>query len=425
VAVEIIEAHPWTGTGAMNFDRYYLQHKPVEYPEEIKDPHNFMVSGFAQGGIFGGAGMLALFLGTSYVAAQNWGRTGEDSVLKGSGPPKETGDQLVIFKLWMVGLAAGFVLLRLLVLRGYFQLPQGGAAYVYFDLLTYGLIWIVVMAGMLWMADKGSLKGHAYRAPLLCGAIAFLLMNVIGFSLFTPAGLTVFAALGALLIGRGDLQKNDKHASRGSLWPLIICGIGLIGFLYYLFVPVNVVVAELEHGHANPLNYADDSAYKRAREVDPFDPVPWEITAERFVASKQYRNLDKAVHYLKGAIKRDPLEQALYSKLSQLYLLRYNTQGDTSELRKAVAAGERAVALYPSSPDAHAELGDLLMRTGKELQETEYLASARDHLQSALALDAARPREEIRRWPAGRREMIRERLAKVRELIEQLSSSAA
>jgi tetratricopeptide (TPR) repeat protein len=245
------------------------------------------------------------------------------------------------------------------------------------------------------------------------------LINAIDFSIFTPAGLTVFAAMGAMLIGESAGRRSIRKDSHGSVWPMIACGIGLVGFLHYLFMPVSVVVHELEHGRGLPLCFAEDLAYGRAMAWDPFDPVPWEVTADRFVTSEDYRDLGKALDYLNGAIGRDPQEQALYRKLGQYYLLRYEEKGDKADLKEAVAAGQRAVELYPSSPDGHVDLGGLLAEAGKELGARKYWVSARKHLEKALALDEARLPGEIRRWPISRREQVKRRLAEVRAMAEE------
>ena len=73
----IIADHFLVGVGAGNFDRVYLSYKPIAFPEEIKDPHNFLLSIFAQWGVLGAAGLAAALVGASAVAARCWGRGDE------------------------------------------------------------------------------------------------------------------------------------------------------------------------------------------------------------------------------------------------------------------------------------------------------------------------------------------------------------
>ncbi|MEP0842477.1 MAG: O-antigen ligase family protein, partial [Phycisphaerae bacterium] len=72
VTARIARDHLWTGVGALNFDRAYLACKPIAFPEEIKDPHNFLLSVLVQWGLPGLIGLLLALSGGAWVAWRRW-----------------------------------------------------------------------------------------------------------------------------------------------------------------------------------------------------------------------------------------------------------------------------------------------------------------------------------------------------------------
>jgi tetratricopeptide (TPR) repeat protein len=58
-SVGVLRQHPLLGVGWSNFGLSYLAHRLPQAPEEIKDPHNFLVRFFAELGIVGGLLVIA------------------------------------------------------------------------------------------------------------------------------------------------------------------------------------------------------------------------------------------------------------------------------------------------------------------------------------------------------------------------------
>ena len=59
-----------TGVGAENFGDHYLKYKPIDSPEEVKNPHNFLVQFATEYGAIGLAGALLMLLGGSMAATR-------------------------------------------------------------------------------------------------------------------------------------------------------------------------------------------------------------------------------------------------------------------------------------------------------------------------------------------------------------------
>ncbi len=408
VSARVIADHLWTGTGALNFDRAYLAHKPVIYPEEINDPHNFVISALAQGGVIGCAGLLVLIGGVSWVIAKRWEIEDGHRSLSSDEPA----DPLKISKWWLILIPIGFLFLRFWLLRGYLNDPLGGWAYIYFDLGSYGLIWIVTAMMIIRLVSKnGEIKPAAYRSAILFGGLGFLLQNTIDFSFFIPGPQMVFAALVALLLMGPGKQPPSSTGRLGLLAPLIVVVPGLLLFFMMVFRPVTRSSRLLEQARRSPAAEAGN-LYLAAIQADPVDPTPWVEWASRQAQGLDYQSITRALETLDHAIALDSKDTALHRFQAQLYTFRYREAGGpNTDLLQAVAAGRRVVHLYPESPDGHVFLADLLTQAVHEIGRDDLRSQAIGHYREALRLDAERPAHEIRRWSAQRRGEIMKNLS--------------
>jgi len=409
VTERIIRDHLWTGVGALNFDQAYLLHKPVTYPEEIKDPHNFVLSILSQWGILGGVGLALVMIGATVVLARRLGRSNEQETLNSDEPE---GVAVPIRGWFLVGVI-GYVLLRSWLLRELLDYPAGGAL-LWFDLGFHGLVWGLTFVGVLWLArttlQSQSVEYKAYRLPLLAGVTAFLLHNTIDTSLFFAGTLTPFMAMGGLLLVRPQ-RAMPASASIGRQWGMAaVVTAAMIGVLVFHVIPVSRSMRLLSLARREPLGSAIIS-YKAAAEADPFDPTPLIELAGIHAGTGGLDAIDQAVQALDAAIRRDPHNIALHQKRAMLLEMRYQKSGLQVDLLGAMGAARQCVLLYPASPDRHLDLADLLNRTAKELDTPGLLVDAIEHYRRAIALNDARPgTDEVRRWSADYRQQVLERL---------------
>ncbi len=451
ITSRIIADHPLTGVGALNFDRAYLLHKPVAYPEEIRDPHSFLMAILAQWGVPGGIGLLAALLGGSWVALRRWGQDAESPTLvAGSAEPAEGS-----LNRWIAALVVGFISLRLWMLRGWLQSGEDGVAAALFDLGIYGVAWAIAFPGLcLLLASAttarpsgstsppyqggassisppyqgGARGGSGYRLACLIGLAVFLLHNTIDFSLFVPGTLTTFAVVVAIALA-GSQEQGARVAGRGpggrkASWPLIVSVGGLFAMNVLFVVPVVRCVSCLNDARTAASTGSGDPGrlYAKAAAADPLDPTPlteWALWAGH-VGGRT--GLDKALACLQAAEERDPLDRGIYRSRWQILQLRYQVTRNVEDLLQAVPAARRAVELYPELPDGHVDLARLLAKaaTGAE-SDLSMKAAARVweveavmHYCKALDLDAARPSYEIRRWSADQRRRIEGELAQLK-----------
>ncbi|NLX14679.1 MAG: O-antigen ligase family protein [Phycisphaerales bacterium] len=411
VTTRVIAEYPWTGTGALNFDRAYMRHKPAIYPEEIHDPHNFIISSLAQGGPIGCMGLLLLMGGVSWVAAKRWGM----SSTVGTIPNAESSSEPKSLARWMLAVPAGYVFLRIWLLRGFLGDPIGGWAYVYFDLGSYGLLWILTSIMLLRVASRpGDVGLKHYRPALVFGGLAFLLQNTVDFSFYVPGLQTVFVALVAILLAVPGEQRVSPGTRWGLLMPLALMAAGLLWFLVAVFVPVTRSCRFLEQARLAPAAQAED-LYRSAAQADPLDPTPWTELAAWKAQGKDYLSITRAIETMEHAIARSPKSLALYRFRAELYHYRYrHAGGPNTDLSQAIADGQKVVELYPESPDEHVLLADFLAKAVVDLGREDLREQAVWHYQEALRLDEERPDYEIRRWSGQRRREVQENLSLLR-----------
>jgi hypothetical protein len=420
VTSRIIAERPWTGVGALNFDRAYMQYKPVQYPEEIRDPHNCILSVTAQWGIIGGVGAMIALLGASAVAAKRWGQIRIDARAQAD---LQVEDKRGL-SLWIVAVPVGFMLFRLWILRGWWMTSVEGAAATFFDLGLYGLVWVIGFSLIVWLIGEGTGEDR-YRLACFWGCAAFLLHNTIEFSLFVPGTLTAFVAMGAVLLGPGASDRPPGAEVREHGWPLAgVCLAGLLAVIGLVAVPVERCASYLDQAREAAAIGSQDAAhlYRAAAAADRLDPTPLMELASWIVRTRQPTTMEAALRFLAEAERRDPLDRSIYRLRWQILYERYQATRAPADLMGAIVACEKGLSLYPNSPDDHVDLARLLERAAKDLaSEPPAQAGGRDwradaiaQYRKALELDAARPSYEIRRWSKERRQRVEEELAQLR-----------
>ncbi len=69
-AAMMIDQGPW-GVGAGNFGRFFTRYKDVECPEDVEDPHSWVVRAATEWGVLGLVGLVAVLVGISRRIAKN------------------------------------------------------------------------------------------------------------------------------------------------------------------------------------------------------------------------------------------------------------------------------------------------------------------------------------------------------------------
>ena len=426
-SAKLFSDHALTGVGRENFGGEYLAYKSLDSPEEIANPHNFLVQAACDWGALGLAGMTALLLVASWTVARvaqnpvrSHGTTSRRSVLP----------WLMLGATWLIVV---FVRARLL--------GSDEPNFVYYSTVTCGLAWLV---GALFTfngrqrAVTGEEESDSFtELGVAVGLLAFLVHELINFALFVPGSATTFFALLAVRLAPRSVAERPPAVSmlrrrlrRAGL--LVGCAVTVTLVLLLAVVPTARCDRLLRgarklvpqaRANSSALRVADE-LYAQAAKIDLLDPTA-PLERGRFFASVSVGRADErkflngAVAALTEAVRRDPHRPTHHRALMRANLA-LAREGDVVAYRSAMDAGRAALRRYPLDPPGIAEFAEVLHEAGNATHSSELLHEAIRMYDKSLALDDARPGwERLRRFPPRQRAAIQEaRVRAERHLLE-------
>lgn len=420
-SAEMVADRPLTGVGRGNFGRHYLQYKTIESPEEVKNPHNFLVSAAADWGLGGLLGMVLMLVGASRVVTGWRGRSEHMPGADATSSDGELGRSGLL--LWGVLLAAGIFLPRVTLLG------NDDPDYLFFatmlPLLAWGTTYVLIGLGPIGRMPSLSI-GLAFAL------FAFVLQDTINFASIVPATLTtVFALLGIVVADRniGRVTSANHTINRPGWWA-VVCGAVLMMCVWLVVMPVLRADGSLRQARASVDPRSAYESFVQAAALDRLDPTAlYEASrTARFLASQDGGDAqwaEKATHCQERYLSRDPFNIATLSE--EMMCARLRAELATGEGRfdywsRAVRAAEGIVERYPSGPSGYVALADCLSDFGAVAADRALLSKAIEAYKRALELDDARPEwETIRRMRPAEREAIASRIVEVRYWVGQLA----
>ena len=438
-SVAMIADRPLTGVGRENFGRHYLQYKDIESPEEVANPHNFLVQAAADWGILGLIGMAALLVGGSLAITRP---------MSGPSPPEAhpVRPSRRTVTAWAIGLALAVSLSRLPLLGA------SDPSFLYYTTVTGGLIWLAVfLLAAPTAAEFPTLSGRGARVTataLAIAVLAFLLHDLINFALFVPATATTFFALFAVGVAQRLPAADSRAAAKASRRRWLAPALAATATTAVILI---VVLPVATAAHHLALAYAADRRpaapplttrpsyrhYSAAIAADPLDPTPCVRRARWLtsVASTGQADRDEAMNLaaasLDEAVRRDPFNVAHRRDQARFFLLwayrdreALATPGSADgaeHFAAAIEAAEHALRLYPLDPQGAADLGDYLLTAGRATGSAAWLHRAAQSYERALQLDDARLSwETIRRFRDRERTAIEQNLRRAQEALDGL-----
>ena len=398
--------HPLAGVGAENFGDNYVRYKSIESPEEVKNPHNFLVQFATEYGLLGGIGVLAMLLGGSWLATRP---PPESPLLDGDGKEADRAR-------WRRAGVWGAVLAGIIFGVRVVLLPSKDPNYVYWATTVALMPWAAAFTLALVPGATGcwSPGGRAALGMTLnVGLFAFLLQDTVNFALFVPGARTTFFALLAVSIacrssgpvGVWKIMPDPAPPDRLTVGLVVALAVCLVVSLQ---APLRAeAMLRYARGLAMvtppgpPQTLTDQPVYvafDRAGRIDALDASP-PTDLSRWLMTVPPTDPDRGTAYrlalqaTEEALGRDPLRGGLWRQKARLHSLLGQTLGDSGEYRRAVAAMRQAITLYPQRPLNFVELGDHLMMIGTPVAVEDAIAAFRD----ALQLDQRRPSWEKHR----------------------------
>ena len=409
-SVRMVADRPAAGVGSGNFGRHYLHYKSVASPEEVENPHNFLVSAATDWGLAGAVGVLMILIGVS--------RVGDRRMTREPAPPTDQRQGLAQWVAWCLALAALVFLPRIMLLA------SDDPAYRFFSTMLPLLAWV---AAFMLTAAVPIGRFSTFSTGVAFALLAFLLQDTINFASLIPGTATTAFGLAAIMLASRYVSgvAVARHEIRNLQWWINVAIVCLAALLMAVVIPVAISNLYLRQGRQAGATATALEHYRRAGMWDPFDPQPYLESARvyRSISSGTSRDaLGLAVRDLEEAIRRDSLYLPLHRLKCRCHLLRAELTGDSDDRSAAVAAAQRAVHLYPTDPASHELLGDCLAAMGRSERETDALRRAVTHYRKALEIDDARPEwETIRRLRPAQREALRTAITETEDLMEECS----
>lgn len=409
-SARMVVDHPLTGVGSGNFGRHYIGYKTIDSPEEVANPHNWMVSAATDWGVGGLVGMMLLVCGAFRMA------TGKRPTAPVERAPPTEDPPVAMRCWWCVILAAGIFGPRVALLG------SDDPNYRYFATVWPLIIWSVAFLLLIGVP----IRCHRRLATVLGFALmGFLLQDLVNFASLVPGTMTTaFALLGVLTASHYVEAPPVGGVRTGRPWLSVgVSAATLLVFAGTVMLPVWRSNDALQK--ARRANDADHSLawYERAAGSDIWDPTPLYESARlhRALAMRGHdrdESIRSAIATIDAAIARDPVRSSLYREKSRCHVLRGEWFDSSDDRLVAIAASRQVLRLYPTDPAGHAGLAECLLVRGKADSDDGALVAARDHFLRALAIDEERPKwERIHRLRPSEQALFRSKIAGITSLL--------
>ena len=437
----MIADHLWLGCGPGNFQDYYTRYKLPHAPEEVTDPHNFLLELSATAGIPAGMALLAVLVcfgtrvapmfrsayagpqarrpdGEQYVGKQP---AGQQSVVEppAGAMPHIIGGMLVGYGLALplgamsvsppgvmpVVIGLPLAVVTLLALRPWINSAaavQGG-----------GIVGNTHNAGKggeepqraVWPKEADAWLDEARLATI---AVATMLINLLAAGGIGYPGLAVmfWLLLGLGLNAAGARQMFTAGRTVAVAGLLLLLG-GMFACYLTAYSPVLRSRALMELAMREAAAGRTEAAQKAVEAAAAADPLSAdaprlaaELALKRWLQQGNPAALMAAQYYTSHMVRLVPQSAAAWGAAGDLYdriaeALESSDSPPSDFRQEALRAYQQAVHCYPNSPMYQAKVALALRAVGEHQQ-------AREAAERALALDAAQEMGEKKLPPAMR-----------------------
>jgi tetratricopeptide (TPR) repeat protein/predicted membrane protein len=384
-AWQMFLARPWLGVGWSNFGLHYPRYRLPVAAEEIQEPHNFFIRWLTELGIIGA------LLGVAWLARMWW------ELSRPTAQSSVPATQSSRTGLGLIALIAALGM-SLNVLAAV-DLDESGS-FVLMELLKRMLFFCMLVLGASMAAIRSLKEARLDERPApwvlyatLASLGAFLVHNLIEFSLYETGPMMLFALLAGSALGlRRGPAKPGRLAAVGLIPAVAVWIAAALG----LVLPVVQAEALAQQGdddlRASHLDEAADLYQQAYRDHVPYNS-DYLYRAASALAHEPRDNRAAVKALLDEAIAENP-SSVVY------YLSRAGVQTNVDAVK---ADFEKALELNPNEVSIYLDFADALARFGQ-------LADAAEQDELALKYNDLLPTEEPKRLNDA---AIRERWADV------------
>lgn len=389
-AFQLFERHPLAGVGPGQYSVDYPSVKPVYAAEEVAHPHSWLIAVAAEWGLLGLIATLSALLVPAWLLRRSPLENGQE-------PAYPLGPALA--------LAWGIVLLCWLILvPGW--IPSGTAMLI---IETVPTVPLMLFAATL--AVIGSTSRPAGRIVLLAGLVAFFVHAMVEMTSGVAGAMWPFWACMALALAWGrsgagvqaGTLPRGQAGTRLAVLAALLGGAVVFGLSYGPVRSIRAMTQARRAWQSDPR--LAERALQSAAGLDSLDPQPCVALGELYQTmahaqpDRQDAYVAQAVQAFDVAVRRDPRSNVHWHDLGMVKAQLAAMRNDANLARQAIADSERAVQLYPASPQAHRDLAMVLIEAGKPPEvQPQLLRRALSQIDKALELDKSWPAEDPRRF---------------------------
>ena len=422
---DILRSHGLAGVGLENFGFHYLEHKVPSAVEEVRDPHNLLLSVWSQMGVAGLAAVVVL----AAMAVKAWMRKTEERLGADAAPAPSDGRQASASLSSQGGRSLVAMLLAVCAVAAPVVIASFAMGW------PIGILAIILMAIVLGLASADNPARmnisdrplRSARTGCIVALLAFALMEQVGTAVLEPPTAWLMLVLVGLSLGppRASAESppwRGRHLAMPVKFLLMVAVMGFVfAYARWLVVPVGREQAMFASLRFTADVFEQDELLRRAAEINPLTAEPDLILGQVWVNEARKGGagagtalcLDRAIAAYREALRRQPRLRRAWIYLAEAYLLPEGALDDPAALTEAFRAIDEAARLYPTDLPTQLRRADLLDRLADD-------ARAAEAYRRVLDLDRLMP-DPRRRLDAERRRTVEDRL---RTIEESLASPA-
>lgn len=417
----LFKDHPLAGVGYANFGPNYLAYRVPAAAEEIRDPHNFLVRFSTE---LGGIGLLLALLWQLRL----WWEITRPATTAPELPSSIPGHRgLPLGALGFAGAVTLGVILNILSSVDF----AADAPFVIVELFKRLMfLGAILVAGALSLiASRSSAAADESPAPWLllslnCAVAAFLLHNLIDFSLFENGPLFIFALLAGSAAGIRAPSEATSVARPVSVVTAILTAGAAVASIVLLLIPLmkaesaaragdeslrlavnpNMVGSTAQHLTAPPPEPSPQATaqaarhYRLAFEILPINSDYAYRAARAWLYSRS--GIWEIRSMYEGAIKSNPKFILALLEFARFELTLPPTGETAGQPTKAIENYQRVIALNPTDIPIRLEYAATLEKRGR-------LEEARQEIQTALKYNDQLDPTEPKRLQPGQLEQVK------------------
>lgn len=397
-AANVFAENPLLGTGWSNFGPYYLAGRLPESPEEIRDPHNFIVRVFAELGIVGGLLLLAWLL-------RVWWEMTRPVVPE----PPPGGASRYHAMPTVAAIATLAVAINALAAVDWTYGPY----HVFLELLQRLLYLLVLLIGLAVVALERAERLELDERPapwilygLIVGIGMFFLHNLIDFAMWETGPLMLFALLIGAAVG-ARLPATEERPKRRSLATVPLAA-GVAGWLVlavFVVLPIGQAEALAQRGNELIRARRIQEGADHLRAAFARNPINADYARRAAAAMGMAGAPPEQIQAMLGnALQADPMAVGPRLQIAALEMAKPEDRRNPSIVRQNY---EQALAIDPYNVT-------IRLQYAADLEQLGLPGQAAEQYEQALYYNDLFPAHELKRLRPERVEQVRREIKRLR-----------